>query len=101
MYPMIDAPQVRQDPDASRFVYADDGVEAELMYRLRDGRLVLVHTGVPPELEGQGIGGRLVTAAIEYAAEQGLTVVPSCPFARSWLERHPEAAARVRIDAPA
>ena len=44
---------------------------------------------------------RLVTAAIGYAAEQGLTVVPSCPFARSWLERHPGAAARVQIDAPA
>ena len=98
---MIDAPQVRQDPDASRFVYADAGVEAELMYRLRAGRLVLVHTSVPPELEGQGAGGRLVTAAVEYAAAQGLTVVPSCPFARSWLERHPGVAARVPIDAPA
>ena len=95
---MIDAPQVRQDPSASRFVYADAGVAAELMYRLRDGRLVLVHTGVPPELEGQGVGGALVAAAIDYAAERGLTVVPSCPFARSWLERHPEAAARVPID---
>ncbi len=98
---MIDAPQVRQDPDASRFVYADAGVEAELMYRLRDGRLMLVHTAVPPELEGQGVGGRLVTAAIEYAAAQGLTVVPSCPFARSWLERHPGVAARVPIETPA
>ena len=98
---MIDAPQVRQDPDASRFVYADAGVEAELMYRLRAGRLVLVHTSVPPELEGQGVGGRLVEAAVGFAAAQGLTVVPSCPFARSWLERHPEVAARVPIDATA
>ncbi len=98
---MIDAPQVRQDPDASRFVYADAGVEAELVYQLRAGQLVLAHTGVPPELEGQGIGGWLVEAAVEYAAGHGLTVVPSCPFARSWLGRHPEVAARVPIDAPA
>jgi hypothetical protein len=25
-------------------------------------------------------------------------VVPLCPFARSWLERHPDAAAGITID---
>jgi len=25
-------------------------------------------------------------------------VVPLCPFARSWLERHPDVAARAAID---
>ena len=29
---------------------------------------------------------------------KGLTIVPLCPFARSWLERHPDAAATVAID---
>ncbi len=42
--------------------------------------------------------GRLVTAAVDQAARDGLTIVPLCPFARSWLERHPDAAARARID---
>jgi len=40
----------------------------------------------------------LVNAAINFAAEHSLTVVPRCPFARDWLERHPEVAARARID---
>jgi predicted GNAT family acetyltransferase len=62
-----------------------------LMYRIVDDRLVLVHTEVPPELEGQGVGGALVTAALDLARERGLTVVARCPFARSWLERHPDA----------
>jgi predicted GNAT family acetyltransferase len=39
-----------------------------------------------------------VTAAIERAERDGLTIVPLCPFARSWLERHPDVAARVKID---
>ncbi len=58
----------------------------------------LVHTEVPVELEGRGIGGRLVIAAVDRAARQGLTLVPLCPFARGWLERHPEAASKAVID---
>ncbi len=97
---MTDAPQVTDDPAGSRFVYAVDGQEAELLYRLRGRRLVLVHTEVPPALEGRGVGGRLVTAAVRRAATEGLAIVPSCPFARDWLERHPEVAGQARIDMP-
>ena len=95
---MIDASEVRNDAAGSRFVYGSPGHEAELLYRLRNGRLVLVHTEVPIELEGHGIGGKLVTAAVDYAAQAGLVLVPSCPFATSWLDRHPDVAARVQID---
>jgi predicted GNAT family acetyltransferase len=42
-----------------------------------------------------------VEAAIDDAAQRGLTVVPDCSFARGWLERHPEVAARVEIEWPA
>jgi uncharacterized protein len=100
MYPMIDVPRVVNDPGESRFVYADAGSEAELVYRRQGDRLVLVHTGVPAELEGRGIGGQLVRAAVGHAVAEGLAVVPSCPFARSWLERHPEVAAQVRVEVP-
>ena len=47
---------------------------------------------------GHGLGGRLVAAAVEDAARRGLTIVPICPFARGWLERHPDVAATVDID---
>ena len=90
--------EVVDNPDASRFEVRADGWLAELIYRRHGQRLVLVHTEVPPELEGRGIGGALVTAAIDVAAREGLTLVPYCPFARGWLERHPDAASRVAID---
>jgi len=89
---------VRNDTAGSRFVCGPAGHEAELLYRLRGGRMILIHTEVPIELEGQGIGGKLVTAAVDYAAQAGLVVVPSCPFAQSWLDRHPGVAARVQLD---
>jgi uncharacterized protein len=101
MDPMIDSPQVTHDPDRSVFGYRAGDFVAELVYRRRGERMVLLHTGVPEALEGHGVGGELVRAAVRYAASQGLTVVPACPFARGWLERHPDVAAQVPIDAPA
>ena len=82
----------------SRFEVLVTDRRAELVYRSGDDRLVLIHTEVPPELEGHGIGGQLVAAAVDRAAREGLTVVPLCPFARGWLQRHPDTAARVTID---
>ncbi len=83
------------------FEYRAGDFVAELVYRRRGGRMVLLHTGVPTALEGQGAGGQLVRAAVRYATDEDLTVVPACPFARAWLERHPDVAALVPIDAPA
>jgi predicted GNAT family acetyltransferase len=82
----------------SRFELTVDGALAELVYRRRADRLVLLHTEVPEAFGRQGIGGRLVRAAVERASGEGLTVVPLCPFARSWLERHPDVAENVDID---
>ena len=90
--------EVTDNAAESRFELRQDARLAELIYRLRGNRLVLVHTEVPAELEGHGIGGRLVTAAVDRAVRDGLTLVPLCPFARGWLERHPEAAGRAVID---
>ena len=94
---MADVPAVVDNEAESRFEVSIDGHLAELVYRRHGDRLVLAHTGVPDELEGRGVGGMLVNAAIERAVEQGLTVVPQCPFARRWLERHPDVAGRVTI----
>jgi uncharacterized protein len=90
--------EILDNPPESRFEVEIDGHRAELVYHRSGQRLVLIHTEVPDALEGHGLGGRLVRAAVDLAAAEGLTVVPKCPFARSWLERHPDEAARVTID---
>jgi predicted GNAT family acetyltransferase len=91
---------VEDRPGEHRFVLEVEGRLAELVYRREARRLVLVHTGVPDELGGQGLGGVLVQHAVDVAAADGLTVRPECPYARAWLEKHPEAAAAVTIDWP-
>lgn len=95
---MSDPARVIDDPTQSRFEIEIDGVVAELAYRRRADRLVLTHTGVPDELAGHGIGGLLVRAAVDRAAKERLTLVPLCPFARDWLERHPDVADTVDVD---
>jgi uncharacterized protein len=95
---MSEAPQVTDNRAESRFEIHMSGELAELIYRRRADRLVLVHTGVPDDLGGHGLGGLLVQAALAQAKAEELTVVPLCPFARSWLRRHPDAAAGVTVD---
>ena len=95
------ADTVENNAAASRFELSEDGHVAELVYRLTGDRLVLEHTGVPEELGGRGTGGKLVQAAVDHAAANNLTIVPECPFARGWLEKHPDAVAHVTIDWPA
>ena len=89
---------IRDDRDGHRLVTEKDGYTAELDYRQRADRLIIVHTLVPEELEGHGLGGELVRAAIQKAVDENLTVVPWCPYARKWLREHPDEAAAVTID---
>ncbi len=89
---------VERHDDEHRFVVTRDGLVAELTYRRVGDRLVLVHDGVPEPLAGQGVGGALVGAAVDWARVASLTVVPRCPFARHWLAAHPELADGVAID---
>jgi hypothetical protein len=93
-------PEVTDNTADSRFEVHIGELVAVLTYRLRAGRLILVHTAVPDELSGRGLAGLLTQAAIAKATAGGLTIVPLCPFARSWLERHPDAAAGITIDWP-
>jgi len=89
---------VLDDSEHNRFLFAQDGQEAELIYRVNGNRLILIHTEVPEFFRGQGIGARLVQAAVDRASKSGETVVPLCPYARKWLQDHTDVAASATID---
>jgi uncharacterized protein len=93
-----DAVVVNDNQAKSRLEVHTEGELGELVYHKNGNRLVLVHTEVPKALGGRGIAGKLVLAALDKAAASGMTVVPLCPYARSWLERHPDEAAKVTVD---
>lgn len=81
---------IKNNRNGHRFEAELLGYVGFLDYLLADGKMVLTHTEVPDELEGQGIGSKLVEAALEDARSQHLLVVPQCPFVASYIERHPE-----------
>lgn len=89
---------VTDNHELHRFELTDEGHTAELVYSLEGDHLRLVHTGVPEELGGRGLGGVLVRAALDRAVAEGLTIIPDCPFARGWLEKHPDEAAAASIE---
>ena len=82
--------QVQHEEKFHRFAVHLGEATALLAYRQEDGTIYLVHTEVPAEMEGKGIGGQLAKAALNYARENKLRVVARCPFVTSYLERHPE-----------
>jgi uncharacterized protein len=74
-----------------RYEIQVDGKPAGLLqYRLRPGLIELVHTEIDEEFEGQGLGSRLISFALNDARERGLAVLPFCPFVNDYMRRHPE-----------
>ena len=86
---------VEHDPEARRFTAVVDGHLSAIDYRLEDGRLVILHTGVPRAVEGRGIAAAMTRAALDTARAEGWRVVPLCAYAASWIRRHPEYASLV------
>ena len=68
---------------------SDEGT-ATLVYRLSPGVVDYLHTEVPKQLEGHHLGSQLARAALEWARDQKLRVIPTCPFVRGYIRRHPE-----------
>jgi predicted GNAT family acetyltransferase len=81
---------VRHNAAAGRFEILIGDLEAVADYRLGEGRMILTHTFVPPELRGRRIAERLVTAALNFARSQRLRVVPQCSYVDAFLRRHEE-----------
>jgi predicted GNAT family acetyltransferase len=78
-------------PERKRFEVSVRGEPAGfLVYRSRKGLLALIHTEVEDRFEGSGLGGRLARFALDQAREQGLAVLPFCPFVNEWMKRHRE-----------
>ena len=81
---------VINNPHGHRFEANVDGHVAVLNYK-QDGRsIAFLHTEVPQEIAGRGVGSALAKAGLKYACEQSLQVIPKCEFVASYLGKHPE-----------
>ncbi len=73
-------------PGENKFVGVKGGL---LTYEIdAEGRFVVLHTGVPEHLRGQGIAAQLAEAAITYAERGNYVIVPQCEYVAVYMKRH-------------
>ena len=64
-------------------------VVAEITFpRTEPGVYTIDHTIVDSSLQGQGIAGKLVQAAVEDIKSQGGEVRATCSYAAKWLQKN-------------
>lgn len=66
----------------------NDQEAGELTYRWKDENTFIIdHTEVDPAFGGRGVGKQLVMAAVQFARENSLKIVPSCSFVLALFEK--------------
>jgi uncharacterized protein len=81
---------VRNNPARTRYELEVDGHLAVAVYTLAPGVITFVHTEVPKDLGGRGVGTTLARGALEDVRRQGLKVVVRCSFIKAFMAKHPE-----------
>ncbi|HTB55113.1 MAG TPA: GNAT family N-acetyltransferase [Trebonia sp.] len=84
-------PVVTDNPAESRYELNLGGeLAGSVRYHLRGQQITLIHTEVDPRFQGAGLATYLARYSLDDARKRNLAVLPSCPYIRSWIRRHPE-----------
>jgi uncharacterized protein len=81
---------VRDNAELQRFELEHDGVIAYSTYTRTPGVVTLVHTRVPSEASGKGLGTALIGGVLALIRNNGAKVIPVCPFVAAYMRKHPE-----------
>jgi uncharacterized protein len=81
---------VSNNPARHRYELEADGHIAATYYKITDGVITFIHTEVPPELGGKGVGSRLIKCALDQVRADGLKVIAECAFVKGYIEKHAE-----------
>jgi predicted GNAT family acetyltransferase len=73
-----------------RFELVVEGHLAATYYKIADGVITFIHTEVPSELAGKGVGSKLVKGALDQVRSEGLKVIAQCPFVKAYIDKHGE-----------
>ena len=70
--------------------YKNGNLIGECEFVVNDNKWNIVHTGVRPAFEGQGIARRLLNKVVEQARIRNMKIVPICSYAKKVMERKEE-----------
>lgn len=82
--------QLEQSETKGAFYIGQNGERlAEMTFSRAGNNLIIIdHTEVSDKLRGTGAGKQLVEAAVTFARNNQLKVLPLCPFARAVFEKN-------------
>ena len=84
----------RSESDSKgRYVARVKGHQGEgvLTYsRMSPTKIIADHTGVDESLRGEGVAKVLVERLVDDARDEGVTIVPLCPYVKAQYAKHPE-----------
>lgn len=82
--------EVSHNEAEHRFETWIDGQLSKLDYIQDEKNFVITHVGVYPEHRGQGVAGKIVEVALEYARKNSFRVIPMCSYAAAYMRRNPQ-----------
>ncbi|OGW86403.1 MAG: hypothetical protein A3A81_02275 [Omnitrophica bacterium RIFCSPLOWO2_01_FULL_45_10b] len=71
---------IQHDTKAQEFFIETQEGKALLHYEREGNVLNFNHTFVPPALRGRRMAEQIVSAGFDYAKQNNLKVIPSCPY---------------------
>lgn len=71
-------------------ITAEGSVAGFTQFLDRGERRIFFHTEIGEEFGGRGLAGIVVEEAVAATREEGLTIVPVCPYVAKWLTKHSE-----------
>jgi len=74
----------------NQFEMVVDGHTAIIVYKEYPGKIALIHTEVPPVLEGKGVATAIIKKALNFIEHNNLKLIPLCPVVVAYVKRHPE-----------
>lgn len=92
--PSIEEPHIVDRGDRYDLEIDNDGTTAGftryLDHQREDGHTerIFPHTEVGEDYSGHGLASTLVRSALDATIEAGATIVPVCPYVKSWIQKH-------------
>ena len=72
------------------FIGAPAEPRAEMTFSIASSDLIIIdHTEVHDDHRGSGLGRKLLDAVVAMAREEGIKIIPLCPYANSEFKKDP------------
>ncbi|MBJ8342595.1 N-acetyltransferase [Antrihabitans sp. YC3-6] len=83
--------RVEKNVDLNRFeIHVGNQIAGLAAYESAAANRAFTHTEVYPQFEGQGLAKILIKYALDATREEGLGVLPFCPFVNKYISKNPE-----------